>query len=461
MALSASTVWEVRTTGVDTNGGGFVTGSSGTDYSQQAAAQYALTGVTTAGANAICLSASSAAVMVGNICQITSGTNFTVGFYQILSVAVGVSFTLDRNCTIAAGAAGVVNIGGALLTIQQGLTNVSVASQVVYIKSGTYTITTALAPSATNAGEYQTRVIGYTTTRGDEGQPTVALSTAINGLNASSSGWTWENLIFSGAATGLIGVNISAAYNTFYNVKVTGFTSYGMKSAVNTAITFVRCEITSCSGTAAIDLYQTNSIYFSYIHNNTCPGIIDSQNGCNAYYCISANNTGASSDGISFSYQSSVIGCLCYGNGRDGLRFRTNLAFGIAGVVINNIFAKNGAYGLNWTSAATTTKFGWADYNAFWSNTTAARNNLTAGTHDVTITGTDPTNDPFTSKGTGDWSLNNTAGAGALLRAVGLIGILPGSSSTGYQDIGPLQHPDPGGAAGPSQFQGSFLSRPL
>jgi hypothetical protein len=40
MALPTTTVIEVRTTGNDSNGGGFVAGASGTDYSQQNSAQY-------------------------------------------------------------------------------------------------------------------------------------------------------------------------------------------------------------------------------------------------------------------------------------------------------------------------------------------------------------------------------------------------------------------------------------
>ncbi len=43
MALSANTVWEVRgATGAVTNGGGYVTGSGTTDYSQQPGAQIAV-----------------------------------------------------------------------------------------------------------------------------------------------------------------------------------------------------------------------------------------------------------------------------------------------------------------------------------------------------------------------------------------------------------------------------------
>ena len=116
MAISASVVWEFESgaTANMVNGGGFHTGASGTDYSQQAAAQYNLTTVTTAAANAICLSASADATMVGNIAHIISGTNFTAGWYEIISVVAGVSFTLDRTCTSAAGSLGIINIGGAL-----------------------------------------------------------------------------------------------------------------------------------------------------------------------------------------------------------------------------------------------------------------------------------------------------------------------------------------------------------
>ena len=41
MAIAATTVWEVRTGGAETNGGGYSSG--GTDYSQQTAAQLSVT----------------------------------------------------------------------------------------------------------------------------------------------------------------------------------------------------------------------------------------------------------------------------------------------------------------------------------------------------------------------------------------------------------------------------------
>jgi hypothetical protein len=50
MALNAAIVWEIRTTGAQTNGGGYKTGATGTNYSQQAAAQWANLAVTSDGA---------------------------------------------------------------------------------------------------------------------------------------------------------------------------------------------------------------------------------------------------------------------------------------------------------------------------------------------------------------------------------------------------------------------------
>ena len=173
MALSAATVWEVRpTVGSDNNGGGFVTGASGTDYSQQTSPQYALTGIASAGAGATVLYASAAANMVGNIAQVISGTNFTTGFFQITSVSVGVSITLDRSVCTGVGASGVINIGGAMATIA-AINSIYIGGNIIYVKaSGNLTVAAALILVTSNL-----TFIGYTTTRTDNGQVTWTTST--------------------------------------------------------------------------------------------------------------------------------------------------------------------------------------------------------------------------------------------------------------------------------------------
>src|SRR5260221_6595295 len=98
MALSVLTVWEVRpTAGNDLNGGGFHTGASGTDYSQQDTAQYSASDLTSI--SSLVVSSAShnfVATDVGHIINIASGTGFTVGFYEIVSVGSNQA-TLDRS----------------------------------------------------------------------------------------------------------------------------------------------------------------------------------------------------------------------------------------------------------------------------------------------------------------------------------------------------------------------------
>ncbi len=111
-----------------------------------------------------------------------------------------------------------------------------------------------------------------------------------------------------------------------------------------------------------------------------------------------------------------------------------------------NIFVSCGNYGINAPSNADFVMGG--DYNAYYSNTAGDRNNISAGSNDVTLTG-----DPFTNAASSDFSLNNTAGAGAACRAV-----YPGASkdgtNTSYRDLGALQHQDSGGGGGTTGRQG-------
>src|SRR6476661_4844198 len=119
MSLSAATVWEVRPAGSgasDNNGGGFVAGASGTDFSQQDAAAYSGTNLAIdAATNTKVTSATHnfVAADVGNLLQITAGAGFTTGFYQIVSVASNAA-TLDRSAGTLGSTGGTFAVGGAL-----------------------------------------------------------------------------------------------------------------------------------------------------------------------------------------------------------------------------------------------------------------------------------------------------------------------------------------------------------
>src|SRR6266478_1607884 len=116
MPVSVNAVFEVRPgSGNANNGAFFTTGASGTDFSQQNSPQYALTGIASSGSGNTVLSAAAAADMVGNGCQVISGTNFNTGFFAVISVVVGVSITFGTNISSqsicsGAGVSGVLNI---------------------------------------------------------------------------------------------------------------------------------------------------------------------------------------------------------------------------------------------------------------------------------------------------------------------------------------------------------------
>ena len=414
MALPATTVWEVRTDGNDANGGGFVTGASGTDRSQQAAAQIAYTDLVIGGTTTELTSAAFpfSAAEVGNILNVTGGTGFTTGWYQVVSVAAGVA-TMDRSVGTGGSTGGTGNLGGAFLTIAQGLTLSTVAGMMVYVRGGTYNITTALSP-ASLGGAYRTRLVGYATTRGDLGQPIISVTAAIDGLTPGL-GWTFENLELDGTSVGLRGVNPTTVHGTLVNCHIHHFVQYGL-SASYEYWSLIRCEVDHNNN--GIWSNAVGGVMDCWVHDNTSDGVAVFTTGRVTGNVI-ANNGG---HGLIYNYGGLILNNILYGNGGDGIRATQSYSFNIgAGVCENNILVNNGGYGINQPTAQTHADYPWIDYNAFYNNTSGARQNVNASPHDVTLTG-----DPFTNAAGNDFSLNNTAGAGAACRGSGFPGVLPG-----------------------------------
>ncbi len=457
MALAATLIWEVWTTGSDNNGGAYKPGASGTDFSQQAAAQFALTGVTSAGAGAIALTASAAATMVGNTVRVVSGTNFTVGTYEIISVVAGVSLTVDRNLTTGAGATGVLNVGGALATIAAATARWA-ASNIAYVKAtGTHTVTATITlasglndlPNVTpNA------LIGYTSSRTDNGQ--VTITTATNTLALITVAMC--NVIIANfdlncaSTTTSIGMKITASQQDrgtrVCNVKVRNFTSKGISTeggASGSGPILQNCYVTAGSSAASGGFSMTASpvtCIDCVASGNSCSGFTyGGQNGAGFFIrCIAASNkTGGTYQGFDLSSclgNTLLVNCVAYDNSGSGV-----LVTGTYNAlsIMDSIFVSNAAYGIDF-GVTQTPATPLLNYNAFYNNTTAARHNMTAGLNDVTLTG-----DPFVAAASGDFALNTTASAGASCRAAGFTGAFPNGTTTGFIDLGAAQHADPVG----------------
>lgn len=454
MAVSASTVWEVRTAGNDTNGGGFVTGASGTDYSQQDAKNTGANDVSTtdavaAGTTTITsLTANFGTTIVGNILYFAGGTGSIAGVWrQCTARASATSITIDA--AIAASTGMTMNIGGALLTPQTAIDRMTVADMTTYIKAGTYNLTTALTTPSVSPTNYDSRIIGYNATRGDtptgSGRPTLATNEhSINAITNAQQGFNIQNLILDGSGTtkGLVGYAVSANYNVMYNCKITGFTNQGVNQSAGTIARVSACEVTAC-GSGINMLGGGDVIEDSFIHDNAGVGVTIT-NQTIVRRCVITNNTGASSDGVLAATSSgfTVVNCTIHGNGRDGIRDVSTVYATIGTKVADNIITSNAGYGINF-STAPAHLFPNINYNAFRSNTSGAVNGISAGTNDVTLTA-----DPYTTVGSNDFSLNTTAGGGAACRAAGFPGVFPGATATGNLDMGAVQHADPASGGG-------------
>ena len=458
--ISVNSVWEVRpATGSDNNGGGFVTGASGTDWSQQAAAQYSLTGLTTTGASATIVTTSAAADMVGNLIQITGGTNFTTGFYQIVSQSTGVSITVDRNATTGVGAAGTGAIGGALATVSKAVNNVA-ANNVVYLK-GTYTVTAILAFNINSDFGQPLTINGYSTTRDDGTRAT--WTTATNSISlidpSSSKNVLIKNVNFTNTAgtkgTGTTGaaiipVTANAGGITIQSCSFDGFNVAISADWQNISFALINLMVDNAEikNSASHGAVVTGSaiVSSSFIHNNTGDGWHISSSGNNSAYNYTTmflNNVFDSNGGNGITNASSQVQTTTLGgNVMIGLFanvFSRNTGDGVnsplnhsgSTYAVNNIFWDNGGWGYN-SSTSSALVNAVSKTNAFGSNTSGARQNFPVGLNDVTLTAS-----PFTSIGT-DFSLNSTAGGGALLKGVGYPGATSFGSST-HRDIGPLQ----------------------
>lgn len=337
MGVSANTVWEVRSsaTAAMVNGGGFVTGASGTDYSQQDSAQYNLTGCTSAGAGNTLLTASASSDMVGNIAKAVSGTNVTVGWYEITSVVAGVSITFSTNgagTSIATGvvAAGAVNIGGALDFTGSGID--TFLEQVVggntgWVKSGTYThAANTSVSSVLSTSTSPSNFMGYTTTRGDTCNGTDRPLFAM-GSNTFTGGQyqNWCNFRSTGISASPFTAGTGAEVRNCFGVNTSTTAGRpGLRGGSDGLIT--DCEAVSLAGPAMDTATAGTRFIGNYLHDSNIGLGIGSSRG-QAIGNLIHSCTTAGIDESSVSGTANIYANTLYGREAQegvGIRIATN-----------------------------------------------------------------------------------------------------------------------------------------
>lgn len=436
LAQPAATVqWDVRTTGSDNNGGGFDPASAGTDQSQGAAAVTIdnSTVKATVAASTITFTAgyTPSSADVGNIVNIISSTGGTPPTFKRYQISSETLTTWVLNQTTGAAGATITSaiMGGSLLTVAKGF-SVEVNKNTVWLKAGTYTLTTGLtAPSLTYSG-----LVGYQTTHGDNGTAPL-ITTATNSLTmltqAGASLLLSDVSMSNTAVTRGVGISPGASL-TIQNCVLNGF-SNGISVSSAAAVTAVNVKITASTGAAWLQAAAGAPTF--------CFG------------CVIINNTGAGySDAGGSAMNLVMVNSIISGNGGGGILSSANTDFMVvassdfsgntgAGIaasgsspqvyVYNSIFYSNSTYGISITTALLPTHvFGLT--NAYGANGTNPRNNFPVESGAITLTA-----NPFTSST--NFALNATSGGGTLLRGTGLLGPFIGGATTGYADVGAVQ----------------------
>lgn len=255
--------------------------------------------------------------------------------------------------------------------------------------------------------------IQFTHTGASRGNGIVSIAGACIGLYVS-------NCVFDGCRCGIDGSDINVSFNIqayVYNCEAKNCTRSGFDVVANAVLD--SCYIHA----------NVNGVIIGSVGSSTCAGGVVN--------CLIVNNT---SQGVLTNATGAatvwIRNCVLAGNTSDGVKVPLNGA-SMNIFMQNCILDSNGGYGFNFSSATVAPTQGCRN-NAYRSNTSGARNGITAGAGDVTLTA-----DPFTNSGGNDWSLNTTAGGGAACRAAGIPGVFVGASTTGYQDIGAAQHANP------------------
>jgi Right handed beta helix region len=455
MALSSDTVWEVRpTVGSDTNGGGFTAGASGTDFSQQDNANSGGNNSSTSDvvgngtSSIVSATASFTAAMVGNIIYLAGGSgSLAANWRQVISFTNATTVVLDTS--IPAGTGITMNVGGALLTVAQGITNAeaigSASALPVYVKAtGAYTVTSAVTPNTSNNGPVV--IIGYTSTRTDNGRFTWTTSTNSIALVTftSAQNFIFRNVAFTNTAgtpgDGFTNNNVAVFGCTLINCSMNGF-RYGINGdavLVNIFyLTMDNCDVSGC--TIGVNNSGNTVLLNCYIHGNSSHGYFNTlvqKPGVTFERCVFYNNGGKGVQVDAGTQMVHVNGCAFVSNTSDGLNVGGQNP-GVPISVLNSIFDSNGGFGINVPSQG----FGAGTIrnNAYYNNTsgTVSRPAL-AGLNDVTLTGS-----PFNNPSGDDFGLNSTAGAGAACKTAGWQGNLNGAGAN--LDIGPVQSAGSGG----------------
>ena len=440
--IDGSMVWELRAsaTAGNVNGCGYLTGGGGTDFTLQDSSQDSGTDLDTVSDTVVSSATHNfVAADVGNIIHVTAGTGFTPGWYEILSVATN-NATLDRAIGTHPITAATWAYGGACSlnsTLDDDFFEQTEPGNKVWVRDGNYSLGEGVNVAKDGTAASPIDVEGYNSSRGDN--PTGTSRPDINVSNITfrfDNYWKFANLILTGTTVNVMWCDTSC-YVT--NLKVSNTSGTGGRTALRLGgaqgVTN-NSEFTSTNGwgviVAGADAVIGPNVY---IH--------DSGSGCISVGVL--DNVI-----ISFNLLDSCLVGINATTSSIGIKILNNTIWASTTSGTTGIFV--GANGSNWfIENNIISGFGTGiNFNSLVSTNRENFNNLFANTTDRTNIDTGPdsfdTDPGFTDAAGGDFSV------GTAMKATGSPGAFPGSSTTGYLDVGAVQRQEPAGGGGAASF---------
>lgn len=281
-----------------------------------------------------------------------------------------------------------------------------------------HVLTTTVNITTTGTRTARITIEGYTTTAGDGGVPTITSATSsVDLFTVNVPYYTFKslNLTHTGATRGdgfrvldakrtiIRDCTISGCFRGIYNV---GY--------LNDNLSITNCDISSCTSHGVLWAYSNAvEVRGCSFHGNTGDGFTwtaqsGGLNGCTFVDCKSYANGG---NGIGMTDLTTVVldRTTLHGNTGAGLKITSATGVDLFLGLSNNLFTSNGGYGVDLTGTAAErdnsamfNRNNWYGSGAV-ANTSGTRNNLSAGTNDLS-------GDPqYTNAATGNFTPTNAA----------------------------------------------------
>ena len=293
---------------------------------------------------------------------------------------------------------------------------------IIWVKAGTYDVSSTSSNVADGVLNYNqsatgaagNKMEGYTTTIGDGGKFTLNVT---HGGTATIVTMTNDdrynrmiNFIITGEATsGLKAMSITGRANQCDNFEISGFTGGGTNVVyVGAYAKLRRFKITggNTGSFAALGVGSGASATQGEVSGNAGRGLYIDGAGNAVIGVISHSHTGVAGYGfyVGGGGDPSLENCIAHSNSKDGFFTSTNILRAHGCIAAEN--AESG-WDVPATGADLVACAGFDNTSGDFSTTPTVNVNFSALTAD-----------PFTDAAGGDFSLNNVAGGGAVLRAV-------------------------------------------